>query len=38
MNTAFRILKVGFQIVTIVIPFVKGIFRILEQNNFRSKR
>lgn len=38
MYTVARIFKVFIQIVTIIIPVVKGIIRILEQNDFKRKR
>lgn len=38
MYTVVRILKVIFQIVTVIIPVVKGIIRILEQNDFKRKK
>lgn len=38
MYTAVRIFKVVFQIITVIIPVIKGIIRILEQNDFKRKK
>ena len=38
MASFFRIIKVIFQIVTLITPVVKGIIVILEQNNLKRRK
>jgi len=34
----FQVLKVIFQIVTLIMPLVKGVIQILERNGFKQKK